>query len=171
MKRIFILLLIIFFTSSSISLAQSVSPVSTSSARNKLILLEAPLNGEVHFNRFKTRTNVVLVRLNKLHSRILTRIAKLKIDANSLKKINLQINSIKTDLSDLEKTLNALDQDWQNIKTTKNKADYLSLKKNLDQTLLKIEEILKNQKLILKDLKKYKLIISPTQSLAEPDRN
>ena len=163
LKYLLFLTFFILFFPANISAQIPSETLATNSpqVRNRLQLLSNLQALNDHFNRFHPRLQALINRLRKINMRLERRLAKLIVSRSMLDRLTPQITRISADLDKTDKELLAISNLWQNIMNNKSREDFQTLKKRLTDLLNVLDNIVSNQKNLVKEMKKYKVKPEP----------
>jgi len=169
LKKFFPILIILLSVRLHVS-AQLTKEDSTSSpqVRNTLQLLDSSRDPDKHFQKMNKRIKALINRLNKINTRIKSRINKLKENKTILNLLNSQLDGISARLADLDKQQSEIEDSWKALLLSKDSQDYQTLKKNLKQVVDSIKTLINDEEGLIKELKKYRSVVEPTEKVAVP---
>lgn len=169
MQKILIFIFFVLLIFPSEVKSQTVSQPQASSSpqlRNKLQLLGNTKLADPHFRRFDRRFKVLLTRIRKINGRIDSRMDKIVASAAVLKRFNSQADKINTSLAAAEKKHTDLLVLWDNILESKDSQNFKNLKNEMAANLKSVESLISEEKVLIKELKKYKSKADPAQKAA-----
>ena len=138
----------------------------SSQSRNRLQLLSSPEKANLHFNRLSNRLSGILTRVKNIHTRIEARFGKIVATQTVKDRIRRDINRVESNIISLESEIDKLESSWNILIKNNSSTDFPGFKKSVSGIFDLLDAVITDQKNILKELKKYKSQISPTQKVA-----
>lgn len=166
-----IIYLTVFLLTAIFGPASAQTPeISTSSragqVRNKMQLLKSSEKLIRLYQTLVRRLKAYAKRLANINNRLRSRLAKLKISQATGRSLTSRLETLDENTVSLESDLTEIEIAWQNL--TDEKQAIQNFTSGLRKLYAKIENLIAEQKKLIKELKKYDIIISPTPPETEP---